>query len=131
MIKALFFTVVGIAFLGATAISIVTTVHFLNASAVAPGTVVRLNAGGSHPEIEFSTAAGERISYAQGGLVFGAKTGDRVQVRYRADRPSRSATLDRFGAIWTVPIFLAFFGLAFTFGGLVNMPRRGSNKLRR
>lgn len=35
--------------------------------------MVKLNAGGSHPQIAFVTEAGEQISYPQGGLVLGTK----------------------------------------------------------
>jgi hypothetical protein len=36
---------------------------------VTEGVVSRLDAGGSHPQVGFTTAAGQRISYAQGGEI--------------------------------------------------------------
>ncbi|WP_241012856.1 MULTISPECIES: DUF3592 domain-containing protein [Burkholderia] len=121
--KAVFFCLLGVALLAGMAYSIVDTRAFLRKSEVANGEVVALNAGSSHPEIAFVTSVGEHISYAQGGLVFGMKVGDAVQVRYLASSPKTSATLDRFLAIWTVPIFLGFFGVSAVIGGFFSFPR--------
>ncbi|QND54254.1 DUF3592 domain-containing protein [Phyllobacterium sp. 628] len=115
------FTAIGIGFLIAAAVSVVTTTRFLQNSIMASGNVTALNAGGSHPQISFITQAGEQISYPQGGLVFGTKVGDQVEVRYRAEAPKQSATLNRFGAIWTLSIFLSVLGAGFTWAGLSNI----------
>ena len=72
-------------------------VRFGRSAARAAGEVVRLNAGGSHPEVRFETAAGQRVSYPQGGLVFGYAVGDRVAVLYDPARPRR-AVVDTPGA---------------------------------
>nr|WP_182550547.1 DUF3592 domain-containing protein [Phyllobacterium myrsinacearum] len=114
-------TVIGAVLLIAAAVSAGMTLNFLGSSIVVPGDVVALNAGGSHPQIAFVTKTGEQVSYPQGGLVFGSKVGDRVEVRYRTDSPKQSATLNQFGAIWTVTIVLAGLGAGFVFTGLSNL----------
>ncbi|MDN7877480.1 DUF3592 domain-containing protein [Burkholderia aenigmatica] len=122
-LKALLFCLLGLALLAGMAYSIVDTCAFLKEAEVANGQVVALNAGGSHPEISFVTSAGEHVSYAQGGLVFGMKVGDAVQVRYLASSPKTSASLDRILAIWTVPIFLGLLGIGAVCGGFFSFPR--------
>jgi hypothetical protein len=90
-------------------------------SLVADGVVTQLNFGGSHPQIEFTTRSGERVSYPQGGLIFGYREGDRVRVRYREADPSNSASLDSFGAIWFVPILLGGIGLICSVTGMLTI----------
>jgi hypothetical protein len=114
-------TVIGAVFLVAAAVSAGMTLNFLKSSIVVPGDVVALNAGGSHPQIAFATRNGEQVSYPQGGLVFGTKIGDHVEVRYLADSPKQSATLNQFGAIWTLTILLAGLGIGFVLTGLSNL----------
>jgi hypothetical protein len=97
--------------LTAAILSALNTVEFLRASILVPGEVVALNAGGSHPQIEFATRDGQRVSYPQNGLIFGMKVGDHVNVRYLAGSPSITARLDRFGAIWEWSIGFGFMGV--------------------
>lgn len=92
---------------------------FLQKALSAPGVVSSLNAGGSHPEIEFTTASGEKISYAQGGLIFGYRPGQNVRVLYHPEDPRLSACVDAFGALWFAPLILLGLGLAvLVVGGL-------------
>ena len=112
------FVLVGILLLGAAATTAIGTWRWVQRTAVAQGHVVRLNAGGSHPEIEFTAASGEKVSYPQGGLVAGWRVGDRVPVRYDPAAPARAPGVDRVAAIWTVPIGLLFAGLV-TIGTLL------------
>ncbi|MGO4449725.1 DUF3592 domain-containing protein [Phyllobacterium sp. TAF24] len=121
MTKMTIITIIGVAFLVAAAISTGMTLRFIRSSIVVPADVVALNAGGSHPQIAFVTRNGEQISYPQGGLVFSAKVGDHVEVRYLADSPKQSATLNQFGAIWSLTILLAGLGVGFVFTGLSNL----------
>ena len=102
---------VGIVLLGVAAITALNNWHWVQRSAVAPGRVAGLNAGGSHPEIAFTAASGEKISYPQGGLVAGWRVGDVVPVRYDPTKPSRDPCIDRVLAIWTVPLAFLFAGL--------------------
>lgn len=124
MIKAIIAIVIGIGLLVGAAVSVQSTREFLRTSNIAPGRVVRLNAGGYHPQIEFVTNAGERISYPQGGLISKMKEGDTVSVRYLADDPSHSATVDVFAAIWDAPIVLGFIGGFAVLCGMLNLPSR-------
>jgi hypothetical protein len=74
---------------------------FINASSTARGTVVRLNAGGSHPEIRFTTASGEVVDYPQGGLIFGYRVGVRVPA-------SQSLSSKHLRAACQLPVFALY-----------------------
>ena len=124
MFKAISAIVIGIGLLIGAAVSAQSTREFLRTSIVVPGRVVRLNAGGYHPQIEFVTKTGERISYPQGGLISKMREGDAVLVRYQADDPSHSATADVFAAIWDTPIVLGFLGGFAVLCGALNLPSR-------
>lgn len=115
-LKSIILFVAGLGFLMAAASSAWRTSHFIAASEVVAGSVSSLNAGGSHPQIEFATRAGEAISYPQGGLIGGYKTGDHVKVRYDPANAKGTASLDTFGALWMVPLVLTFFAGCFFIG---------------
>jgi hypothetical protein len=70
------------------------------------------------------TKAGERVSYPQGGMIYGTKVGDAVTVLYRPDAPARTATIDRFGAVWNWPLMAMIFGVGFIFFALMNLPSK-------
>ena len=106
MFKAISATIIGIGLLVGAAVNVQSTREFFRTSNIASGRVVRLNVGGYHPQIEFVTNTGERISYPQGGLISKIKEGDAVSVRYLADDPTHSATADVFAAIWDTPLVL-------------------------
>lgn len=72
-----------------------------------------MNAGGSHPQIDFTSVSGERISYPQGGFIFGYQVGEPVRVLYEAGRPAASAIVDDAGALWGNSAFLCGFGALF------------------
>ncbi|WP_342612374.1 DUF3592 domain-containing protein [Burkholderia ambifaria] len=124
MYKAVAFVVIGVGFLIAAAINVQLTREFIRMSIMVPGEVVKLNAGGYHPEIEFVTKAGEHVSYPQGGIVSKMAVSDRPQVRYLAENPIPTARIDRFDAIWGNVVFFAVFGLGFIVCGLINLPSR-------
>lgn len=108
--------------------SVEDTRAFLDAAVAVPGRVVALNAGGSHPQIEFLNRKGERISYPQGGWIAGYKVGDQVNVLYLENSPNPRETIDRVGAIWSLPIF--FLGMVTGFP-LIWFGKILSKKLRR
>ncbi len=118
--RGLFFTVIGAALLIAAVIATIGVQRFRDAAARADGVVERLNAGGSHPQIRFTTTAGDVVSYAQGGLIFCYRAGDRVRVMYRPDRPQATARLDQFGAMWAMPLLLGLLGAGFSIGGMLH-----------
>jgi hypothetical protein len=91
-------------------------------SASAWGEVVRLNAGGFHPEVVFTTQAGERISFA-GSSTFRTEVGDRLEVRYRPEEP-RMAHLNQLRDIWAMELFFTGFGGILIIGGLFGMRLR-------
>ncbi len=93
------------------------TVSFNRRALHARGTVIRLNAGGSHPEIQFKTRSGQTIEYPQGGMIAGYVPGQQVPVLYDPDRP-QSVTLNTFGAQWGFTVVTFVMGLVFTAAGL-------------
>jgi hypothetical protein len=124
MFKAIGIVVVGVGFLIAAAVSVQSTREFLRTSIVVPGEVVRLNAGGYHPQIDFVTKAGEHISYPQGGIFSKMKVGERAEIRYQPENPIPTATLNRFDTIWGSLVFFTVMGCGFIVCGLVNLPWR-------
>lgn len=106
---AILFTVIWLACIYGLAVSIQSTRQFLEAAIKAPGVVIALTAGGSHPQIEYTNLRGERVSYPQGGLIFGFRVGDKVTVLYLEDSLNPQETIDKFGAIWEFSISFAFF----------------------
>ncbi|WP_322051575.1 DUF3592 domain-containing protein [Paraburkholderia bannensis] len=124
MLKAITGIVIGIVFLVIAALTAWSTQDFLHTAVAVPGEVVSLNAGGSHPQIEFVTKAGERISYPQGGMIYGTKVGDKVTVLYRPEEPARTPTIDRFGAVWNWTLMALIFGVGFILFALLNMLSR-------
>lgn len=121
-VKAGFFIFIGLLVIaGAIAVALQVN-RFIKDSIVAPGRVASLNAGGAHPEIEFTTAVGQKVSYPQGGWIGGYKPGDWVRVRYRPEAPRQTATLDRFGALWFWPTLLLLFGVGGLWAGWSEWP---------
>ena len=82
-------------------------------AARADGVVTKLNAGGSHPEIEFTSADGERVAYPQGGWIFGFEPGDHVTVLYDARSPADDPEIDRLGALYAFPLGLGVLAASF------------------
>lgn len=98
-------------------------------ASVADGTVARLNAGGSHPQIEFTTSSGQHISYPQGGLIWGYRTGQHVRVLYDPKHPADSARIDAVGVVWFAPALLAFIAIVLLAVG-ASAPRPVSHSTR-
>jgi hypothetical protein len=82
---------------------------FVSRAATAQGVVARLNAGGSHPEIAFEVG-GRHFEYPQGGLIFGYRPGEAVEVLYDPANPAH-ACLQSAGALWFVPGLMTVIGL--------------------
>ncbi|WP_162956732.1 type VI secretion system immunity protein Tsi4, partial [Pseudomonas aeruginosa] len=91
LLHASLFSLLGLGLLLAGGFKTVERYHFLRTAQEAQGTVSALNAGGSHPQIDFTSVSGERISYPQGGFIFGYQVGEPVRVLYEAGRPAASA----------------------------------------
>lgn len=92
--------------------------RFLDAAQRAPGEVVALNAGGSHPEIRFKGPDGQAISYPQGGLIWGYSEGMQVEVLFDPAHPKRTAVVNDTGAIWGMSMLFGGIGAGLFLGGL-------------
>ncbi|MBC7798645.1 MAG: DUF3592 domain-containing protein [Pyrinomonadaceae bacterium] len=91
---------------------------FISKSSVAEGTVLKLNAvGGSRPEIEFTTTAGDKIIHLPSSYIRSFFVNEKIRVLYDEKNPNL-AIINTADALWFEPIFLAFFGLTFLFTGL-------------
>jgi Protein of unknown function (DUF3592) len=84
----------------------------------AQGVVIRLNHGGSHPQVRFITSTGQVVDYAQNGLIFGYRKGDKVEVLYDSIQPT-DATVNSFGALWGFPIQIFMMGVVFVIGAQI------------
>jgi hypothetical protein len=99
-LKRFVFTLAGIGLLAGAFWSYAMTRNFIIHAKTGNGEVVALNAGGSHPQIQFTTEAGQKVSFPQGGLIFGYHPGEQVRVLYTPSDPAKSHTVDAFGALW-------------------------------
>lgn len=124
ILLGLLFALIGLVLLGIAVGLALDRREFLARAQTADGIVSRLNAGGAHPEIAFTTVAGEKISYPQGGFISGYRPGQTVRVRYLPEWPSGSAVVDDLGALWGVPVVMGGMGLIFGIGGVARVVRR-------
>jgi len=132
ILGGLFFALIGIGLLGIAVNLFLDQRDFLTRAQTADGIVSYLNAGGSHPEIAFTTASGEKISYPQGGFIFGYQKDQPVRVLYLPGQPDGSAIVDTPAALWGTSGMLGGMGLVFTLVGLLETflqcrPRCGSS----
>lgn len=119
--KGLLFFVLGV-MLTVVAISAgIRTSGFIHDADASPGVVVAVPFGGSHPQIAFTPMNGTRISYPQGGMIFGYKKGDRVRVLYYPKDPAAYPCVDDFGALWFSCMMPGFIGLTFLIVGFTQM----------
>ncbi len=123
LLKGGLFTLAGLALITATVVQTSARLDLLDSALQADGNVVALNAGSSHPEIAFTDNSGARISYPQGGWIYGYQVGMQVKVYYRAEAPETSAVIDDFGALWGVSAFLGLLGSIFMVSGLLTLFR--------
>ncbi|ROL63162.1 hypothetical protein BK634_30440 [Pseudomonas chlororaphis] len=124
ILRSLFISLVGIVLLVIAGYLLSNRLEFLDNALTADGVVSGLNAGGSHPEIAFTSAQGEQISYPQGGFIFGYQTGQPVKVHYLAERPANSAVIDDRMALWATPGVVGGMGLIFLGAGLLGIFKR-------
>jgi len=124
ILRSLLISVIGIVLLVIASYILSNRLDFLDSALTADGVVSGLNAGGSHPEVAFSTVQGERISYPQGGFIFGYQAGQPVKVHYLAERPANSAVVDDPMALWATPGVLGGLGLIFLGAGLPGIFKR-------
>jgi len=92
----------------------------------AAGVVVHLNAGGSHPEIQFTPVSGDAISFPAGGFIFNYAPGDEVTVIYDRAAPRATAKIDTPASVWFLPIALGLGGFVFFLFGLIDPKESGA-----
>lgn len=115
--RTIVFLPVGVALLTAAVLVAMSEQRFIQHSETAPGVVVSLNAGSSHPEIRFVSREGQAFVFPEGGLIGGYAPGQKVIVRYAADDPQGTACLNVWGALWAWVILLTLLGAgSFTAG---------------
>ncbi|CAM2913887.1 Protein of uncharacterised function (DUF3592) [Ectopseudomonas mendocina] len=124
LLKGGLFTLAGLALITATVVQTSARLDLLDSALQADGNVVAPNAGSSHPEIAFTDNSGARISYPQGGWIYGYQVGMQVKVYYRDEAPETSAVIDDFGALWGTSAFLGLLGSIFMVSGLLTLFRR-------
>lgn len=123
--KGLLFTLMGMAMLAIAGWTLADRLQFLDRAQPVQGWVDHLNAGGSHPQVVFQTPAGQRVSYAQNGLIFGYAPGQPVRVLYLPEAPARDPVVDTPAALWGVTVLIGLIGAVFVFAGLGRvLPRR-------
>ena len=111
----------GVMLLVAAAVSAFQVSRFVAGALQDDGTVTRLNAGGSHPQIAFRTQDGSIVSYPQGGMIAGFRVGQAVRVLYDAMDPSGTARVRSFGSLWGDSLALAACGAALLALGLASL----------
>ena len=102
--------IVGLVLLAGAAWDASQTRNFLAAASVGKGAVTRLNAGGSHPQIDFHQQDGSVVSYPQGGLIDAFHTGQLVRVLFNPANPAATARVDSLGSLWGGCLALAACG---------------------
>lgn len=117
--------VIGIIIFGLQLPLLPSTVDFVKSSKVVTGEVVRLNAGGKHPQVEFITLRGERVSVPASSWFHFAEIGDKVEMRYDP-KNSHDAQMNTFFGIWGVHLMFCWVALMFLFGGILGFPHRRS-----
>jgi len=118
---------IGTALSIATAVSIYWQADFVESSLTARGEVVRLNAGGHHPEIAFVTKAGDRTSFPAGSFT-SVEIGDAVPVRYDPAAPRETARIDTLFGIWNEQIFLGALTVLMLLAGRTGAAPKGWDK---
>jgi hypothetical protein len=93
-------------------------ISFYCSSELAEGTVVKLNAGGKKPQVEFATSRGELVSIPASSFFHNTKVGEKVEMRYDPERP-RIAEINQVFSIWGWFIILAIVVIAFVLKGLL------------
>jgi hypothetical protein len=122
------FRFVGICLLMASIVWGVLIWRFTMSAAMADGVVIKLNQGGSHPEIQFTTADNKVVDYPQGGMISGYKVGDKVRVLYDKENTAR-AEIDSFGALWGFQLAGMVISLIFIFISFTKNTHQLLNKM--
>lgn len=85
-------------------------------STVTVGEVTKLNAGGYHPRVTFTTDKGEQVSFP-GSSSHAVEVGDRVEVRYMRTQPLGTAQINQAANL--IDFMPAVVGIALVIAGLM------------
>jgi hypothetical protein len=113
------FPIVGVLLLIGAIFAAVTTDRFIRSATRAEGEVIRLNAGGAHPEIRFVPPGEAPVQFSGQGFIKYA-VGDAVTVLYRKDSqspPGYQTQIDTPGALWASAGMLTWLGVSLVIGG--------------
>lgn len=114
------FPILGTGLLLASIISTILTFRFIDEAERIAGKVVRLNAGGAHPVIEFKPQGEGVLRHYGSGFIYYA-VGDSVTVLYLKDPQSPAgfqARIDTPGALWDGTLVFIWLGGGLIVGGL-------------
>lgn len=92
-------------------------IRFFLRSTVTSGVVVKLNHGGYHPQVIFTTDKGERISFP-GSSSYPVEIGDRLEVRYERSQPLKTAILNQKTQMFGGDVLMLVIVCTFTILGL-------------
>lgn len=97
-------------------------IKFVKTSKVVPAEVVKLNAGGKHPQVEFTTLDGQNISVPASSWS-SVSVGDTVEVRYDPKHP-RIAKMNTLWGVWGLHLMVVWVSAGFILGGLLGFPSK-------
>ncbi|WP_347237581.1 DUF3592 domain-containing protein [Paraburkholderia sp. BL17N1] len=112
---------IGLCLATGAAVYVYSTIEFRLSSVVTTGEVIRLNAGGHHPQIAFIAKDGRRYERPT-GTTQSFEVGESVLVRYSADDPDGSAVIDSIVDLWRWPLFVVVLSAVFFVTGLRGEP---------
>lgn len=116
------FPILGVVLLLGAGLEGLVTYRFITLASRAEGKVVRLNASGAHPVVQFTPAGGAATEFSDSGYINYA-VGDQVTVLYLKDTQNPSipwTKIDTPGALWSEEITLVGLGAAMMIVGLYN-----------
>ena len=124
----LIFLGVGSIVLAVAALSFLHTRQFVHSSSAGDGVVIenvwressgRSRGGSYYPRVRFRTGSGQDfvIISSTGSSPPSFRVGERVQVLYSPDNPTR-ARIDSFGSLWALPLIFGCIGLVFCSVGI-------------
>ncbi|SIT38697.1 conserved exported hypothetical protein [Paraburkholderia piptadeniae] len=122
-----FALLIGLCLSVGAAFYVYSVIEFCLSSVVVTGKVVRLNAGGHHPQIAFDAKDGRHFERPT-GTTWSYEAGQVVPIRYSPDDPDGSAMIDSAIDLWRWPLFVVFLAAAFVTSGLRGEPLENRRK---
>lgn len=98
-------------------------IAFMRTSKVALAEVVKLNAG-RHPQVEFTTADGQRISVPTSTWQ-SVDVGDRFEMRYDPANP-RIAHVNSLWGLWGIHVIFSLVSAGLVLGGVLGLSAKRS-----